>query len=411
MRRRIKERFQFRQDRGTYRVQIQYRGKRISFDFPGDITKPWKRELEDLFDEFEKTNRCGHELSREALVTLGKLREREATKYQRLLTEGLFSESSSDPVDTITLKQAFEGYMARFSNQRTKTNWVNFSKNIMEHLGEDTPMARITVAEFDNLFNVVLRNEKAYATLHKYRVDLRSLWRHYHEVAAGISHNVLANPKAFRLHKAKKDSLAATKPTIDDEWFLNALESVPDPEMKALFAYYRWTGARFSDPIQDAWELVNLSEVDPRLTRHDAKRHRMIERLPIHPGLRRELLAYRDSLLVSGKMPSGRLFPRLGRVSNATVRHYFQKHMARNGVRVWPQFFNTLRATFSRELRRNFGNAAEAYFVGHSEQVADKHYDQFQSSDSDRMRQAFSEWKPVLRIHDNDLPGQENQAS
>jgi hypothetical protein len=324
---------------------------------------------------------------------------------------GLFWEVAPNPIDTITVAQAFDDYIKRFGCERTRTNWMNFSKNILKHLGADTRMASITLAQLDNLFNVTLRSSLAYATLHKYRISLRSLWRHHHEVAGTLSANMLSHPGSLRLTKTPKDSLAARKPTIDEAWFYDALQSIPDAEMRTLFAYYRWTGARFADPIEDTWELVWLSEQDPRLTRHDAKRNRLIERLPIHPALRRELLAYRDSLIAQGAMPAGRLFPRLGRVSNATVRHYFQKHMARNGVRVWPQFFNTLRATFSRELRRDFGNAAEAYFVGHSEQVADKHYDQFQASDAERMREAFAGWKPALRIHDAPLRDQETKAS
>jgi len=398
MRRQSRDRFQYRQDRGTYRVQLQHRGKRLSFDFPGDISKPWKRDLEDLFDEFEQTQRCGHSLSQAAQDTLQLLRDREPAKYHRMVQAGLFTELAPNPIDTITLAQAFDDYIQRYRGERTRTNWVNFSKNILKHLGADTLMASITLAQLDHLFNVTLRSSLAYSTVHKYRISLRSLWRHHHQVAGTLSTNILSHPTSFRLTKTPKDSLAAKKPTVDEAWFFDALESIPDVEMRTLFAYYRWTGARFADPIEDTWELVCLSENDPRLTRHDAKRNRLIERLPIHPALRRELVAYRESIIAQGAMPSGRLFPRLGRVSNASIRHYFQKHMARNGVRVWPQFFNTLRATFSRELRRDFGNAAEAYFVGHSEQVADKHYDQFQTSDANRMQKSFAAWKPVLRL-------------
>lgn len=411
MRRQSRDRFQYRQDRGTYRVQLQHRGKRLSFDFPGDISKTWKRELEDLFDEFEQKHRCGHTFSATALRTLQSMKEREPSKYRRMMQAGLFVEAAANPVDTITLGQAFADYIARYQSTRTRANWLNCSKNVMAHLGSDTVMANITLAQLDHLFNVILRPLKAYPTLHKYRINLRSLWRHHHEVTKALSTNILSHPSAFRLNKTAKDSLAANKPTIDEDWFLNALDSIPDVEMRTLFAYYRWTGARFADPIDDTWELVNLSEQDPRLTRHDAKRSRLIERLPIHPALRRELLAYRDKLIASGLLPTGRLFPRLGRVSNATVRQYFQKHMARHGVRVWPQFFNSLRATFSRELRRDFGNATEAYFVGHSEQVADKHYDQFQNSDADRMRTAFAKWTPTLKIHEDTLSEPEIRAS
>lgn len=393
-------RFRYRKDRQNYRVQLQYRGKRLSFHFPGDIEKQWKRALEDLFDDFESTLRSGHELSSESRFTLDALREREPSMHQRMLDAGLFKERPTDLMDAITLKEAFDQYVQRFAVKRTRTNWINFGKNVMRHLGEDTAMASVTLAQIDHLFNVILRKEYAYPTLHKYRTNMKSIWRHFHKVAQRISRNVIED--GFNLVKQRPDRLAADKPDIDDAWWTAALNSIPDKEMRALFAYYRRTGARFADPQQDSWELLNLSPSLPTYTRHDAKRDKVIKNLPMHPELFAALSEYRESQLATGKIPAGPLFPRLSRVSNATIRQYFQKHMARNGVKVWPSFFNTLRANCSRDFRRLFGNAAEAYAIGHSETVADTHYDHFSAADIQRMQSTFADLRQRFRIHRDD---------
>jgi hypothetical protein len=403
MKRQSIDHFRYRKDRQNYRVQLQHRGKRLSFHFPGDIEKHWKRSLEDLFDDFVSTSRSGHELSPESRCTLDALREREPSMHQRMLDAGLFKEQPTDLMDAITLKEAFDQYVQRYAEQRTRTNWTNFGRNVMRHLGEDTLMASISLAQIDHLFNVILRKEYAYPTLHKYRINMKSFWRHFHKVAQKISHNVIED--GFTLVKQRSDRLAADKPDIDDAWWTAALNSIPDKEMKALFAYYRRTGARFADPKRDTWEMLNLSPSLPTYTRHDAKRDTIIKNLPMHPELFTALSEYRQSLLANGKVPAGPLFPRLSQVTNVAIRQYFQKHMARNGVKVWPSFFNTLRANCSRDFRRLFGNAAEAYCVGHSETVADTHYDHFSAADIQRMQATFADLRPKFRIHpdNNDL--------
>lgn len=397
MTRQNNDRFRYRKERQNYRVQLQHHGKRLSFHFPGEIEKLWKRALEDLFDDFESTLRSGHELSSESRCTLDALREREPSMYQRMLDAGLFKERPTDLMDAITLKEAFDQYVQRFVVTRTRTNWINFGRNVMRHLGEDTPMSSVTLAHIDHLFNVTLRKEYAYPTLHKYRINMKSLWRHFHKVAQRISHNVTES--GFTLVKQRVDHLAAEKPDIDDAWWNAALNSIPDKEMKALFAYYRRTGARFADPKEDTWDLMNLSSSLPTYTRHDAKRDRIIKNLPMHPELFIALSEYREMLLADGKIPAGPLFPRLSQVTNVTIRQYFQKHMARNGVKVWPSFFNTLRANCSRDFRRLFGNAAEAYCIGHSQTVADTHYDHFTIADIQRMQTAFANLRQRFRIH------------
>jgi hypothetical protein len=400
MKRQPTDRFRYRKDRQNYRIQLQHRGQRLSFHFPGDIEKQWRRALEDLFDDFESTLRSGHALSSESRCTLDVLREREPRMHKRMLAAGLFTERPTDLMNAITLKEAFDQYIQRYEGKRTRTNWTNFGKNVMRHLGEDTRMASITLAQIDQLFNVTLRKEYAYPTLHKYRINMKSFWHHFHKVAQRISHNVIED--GFALVKQRSDRLAADKPDIDDTWWTAALTSIPDKEMKALFAYYRRTGARFADPRQDTWELLNLCPSLPTYTRHDAKRGKVIKNLPMHPELWAALSEYRESLLANGKIPVGPLFPRLSQVTNVTIRQYFQKHMARNGVKVWPSFFNTLRANCSRDFRRLFGNATEAYAIGHSETVADAHYDHFSATDIQRMQATFEDLRQRFRIHHDD---------
>ncbi len=79
---------------------------------------------------------------------------------------------------------------------------------------------------------------------------------------------------------------------------------------------------------------------------------------------------------------SGPIFPWLFQSSSANQYSYFVGRIKQKGVKVWPEFFNSLRASRAREIRRKVnGRQLEACWIGHSPEVADKHYDDIQESD------------------------------
>ena len=79
---------------------------------------------------------------------------------------------------------------------------------------------------------------------------------------------------------------------------------------------------------------------------------------------------------------SGPIFPWLFESSSANQYRYFVGRIKQKAVPVWDDFFNSLRASRAREIRRlPNGRQLEARWIGHSPEVADKHYDDIQESD------------------------------
>ena len=72
-------------------------------------------------------------------------------------------------------------------------------------------------------------------------------------------------------------------------------------------------------------------------------------------------------------------FPNFEKDANQGVS--IQRCKRRANLEVWPEFFNSLRASRSREYRRSLGPAAEAAWIGHSQEIAAMHYDDVLKSD------------------------------
>lgn len=47
------------------------------------------------------------------------------------------------------------------------------------------------------------------------------------------------------------------------------------------------------------------------------------------------------------------------------------------GITPWKKFFNSFRSTRVTEVKRDYGAHAESQWIGHSPDVAEKHYEQF----------------------------------
>lgn len=97
--------------------------------------------------------------------------------------------------------------------------------------------------------------------------------------------------------------------------------------------------------------------------------------VPIHE----ELYPYLLELVNEPEVQVGKMFPNVGEHANQGV--FIQRRMRRANLEVWPEFFNSLRASRSREYRRSLGPAAEAAWIGHSQEIAATHYDDVLESD------------------------------
>ena len=351
---------------------------RQRFGFPGWLLdkRHLKRRqlLERLFCELEDALNTGHDLPESAWQSLATLKE----DYPKVHAKVVQKLGIHEPVskDRLTVGKAFDDYITgHYTNHITISNWKQTRKKVTSRFPEDTPMEDIPLKEMENLF-FQLREKYSVATLYKDVRNVRQLWDHCHD-NGDLPQNVMRKLR----FQAKRKELVASKPDVEPKVFTEALESITSQQQRALLCYYRWMGARQNDPRGDKWEDVDWAK--KRVRRSNIKDN--LEKLnwcPIPPQMLVELKKWHQMVVNEHGKASGPIFPWLFQSSSANQYSYFVGRIKQKGVIVWPEFFNSLRATRAREIRRlTNGRQLEARWLGHSPEVADKHYDDIRESD------------------------------
>ena len=351
---------------------------RQRFGFPGWLLdkRHLKRRqlLERLFCELEDALNTGHDLPESAWQSLATLKE----DYPKVHAKVVQKLGIHEPVskDRLTVGKAFDDYIAgHYTNHITISNWKQTRKKVTSRFPEDTPMEDIPLKEMESLF-FQLREKYSVATLYKDVRNVRQLWDHCHD-NGDLPQNVMRKLR----FQAKSKQLVARKPYVDVAWFAKALEAITSQQQRTLLCYYRWMGARQNDPRGDNWEDIDWA--GKRILRSNIKDD--LEKLgwcPISPQLLAELSKWHQIVLNDHGKASGPIFPWLFESSSANQYRYFVGRIKQKAVPVWDDFFNSLRASRAREIRRlPNGRQLEARWIGHSPEVADKHYDDIQESD------------------------------
>ena len=374
---------------------------RQRFGFPGWLLdkRHLKRRqlLERLFVELEDALNAGNDLPEctwKALATLkGDFPKVHAKVVQKL---GIQEPAAKD---RLTVGKAFDDYIGdHYTNRITISNWKQTRKKVTSRFPENTPMEDIPLKEMERLF-FQLRDQYSVATLYKDVRNVRQLWDHCYD-NRDISHNDMRKLR----FKAKNKQLVAKKPYVGEEWFAKALECIVSQQQRTLLCYYRWMGARQNDPRGDKWEDIDWAA--KRILRSNIKDN--LEKIgwcPISPQMLVELEKWHQMVVNEHGNASGPIFPWLFQSSSANQYTYFVSRIKQKGVAVWDDFFNSLRASRAREIRRlPNGRQLEARWIGHSAEVADKHYDDIQESD-------YGLISDDQEIPPDDEPGEKNDAA
>lgn len=360
-------------DRESSKVVIYVDGRRRSFGFAAEVLqdRKFRRELEDCFEDIELSNKTGSHLEAKSWETLRHLERTHPRIYSNLLKCGAFDPKQQANAVSPTISEAFDEYIKRtYTSPRTIDNWTQTKRRLISHFGEGKRVRDITLLEMKKCFAELVKKYSK-ATLHKDHKNVKQLWRE-------CSDNGLieSNPLTKFQFKAAPAELVAAKQYVAPEWFAAALECIPGKQQRALFSYYRWLGARQNDPRGDEWQHLDLDGPRPKVFRSDCKKKRKLGWCPVPPQLVLLLRAWKEEVVLTKGVATGPIFPWLFGRSNSRHHQYFVKRLERNGVPVWDNFFNALRASRSREIRamRN-GRKLEQLWIGHSEAVADLHYD------------------------------------
>ena len=170
---------------------------------------------------------------------------------------------------------------------------------------------------------------------------------------------------------------------------LDACATQPDAQAwKVLFLLYRVQGLRKEEPRLLKWKDVDLDAgviviTSPKTERYKGKGTRTA---PLFPDVAEALKKLRDEQRQRGELSTFVLS-----AIPANHRQTAEKILARAGVEQWGKLFQNLRASAATDIDRHFGAFRESQWVGHSADVAAKHYLQITADDISAARS----WSPL----------------
>jgi len=176
---------------------------------------------------------------------------------------------------------------------------------------------------------------------------------------------------------------------------LRVCDHCNDPALVLVIALARFAGLRVSSETHTLrWADVDLraGSMSIHATKTGQTRH-----VPICGPL--------CSLLANAQASADELV-----VQRSTNNHHRDAKFAaeKAGVEIWSDFFQSLRRSFATEVRQAEGSFMESVIFGHSQRVADDHYDLRRSPEHHKtLRDKLSEnpsWNPQWR-HDGSLEG------
>jgi integrase len=210
---------------------------------------------------------------------------------------------------------------------------------------------------------------------------------------AAVRHRLIArNPFA----ELKGVSVMANKSRdyfVTRDEAAKVLEACPDSQWKLLFVLSRYAGLRCpSEHLGLRWSDIDWAANrivvrSPKTEHHEGKEHRVI---PLFPELRPYLEAVRDEVNPGIDVPFSAPVITRYRDANANLRTQLLRIIAGAGLSPWPKLFQNLRASRATELAKEHPGHVAAAWLGHSTEVAQRHYWQVTDADFERATAADS---------------------
>ncbi len=197
-----------------------------------------------------------------------------------------------------------------------------------------------------------------------------------------IGRNPFAELKGVSVLANKSRDYFVTRDEAD-----KVIEACPDNQWKLLFALSRYGGLRCPSEhlalrwSDIDWERGRVVVRSPKTEHHEGKEHRV---LPLFPELRTHLEAVRDEVNPGIEVPLSTPVITRYRDVNANLRTQLLRIIANAGLAPWPKLFQNLRASRATELATEYPGHVAAAWLGHSVDVAKRHYWQVTDADFDK---------------------------
>lgn len=267
------------------------------------------------------------------------------------------------PVKTVpTINAWFIRYIEnRPGSQSSKQVWHRARKKAIKYFGEDRPVNSITNGDAIDFFESMQRGKGklAVSTSRKMIGVARQVFNR--AVKAGY---ILQNP--FLDDELPISIPPREKDYVDYPIIQSVLAVLNSAEWRAVIIFARFGGLR----VQSELPLLKWSDIDEkesRFTVHSPKTKKT-RRVPLFPEIRQALDDLRP---ITGETE---YVLKSLREKSKNWRTPLKKMLIREGITPWVPLFNGLRSSAAIDIQRRFGVVASTEWVGHSAQVAMKHY-------------------------------------
>jgi integrase len=284
------------------------------------------------------------------------------------------------PAESATVGDFLDGYLKRRADEVKSGTFVFYGhtvRNLKTVFGEAKPLSEIHPGDADDFRRhlqqveklspaTVVRRCTLARTFFKDAVRRRLITANPFD---GVGKGSTANPDRQRF--------------IDRETIGKVIEACPNGEWRLLVALSRFGGLRVpSEPLLLRWQDVDTVNWErmlvhsPKTEHHPGKATRTV---PIFPELRPHFMEAFE-LAEDGAefvLPSLRK-PGIttGDWRNVNFGTMFAKIIKRAGFEPWPRAWHNLRSSRQTELTDLFPSHVVTGWLGNSERIADKHYNQ-----------------------------------
>ena len=296
------------------------------------------------------------------------------TLYAKLAKQGL-----ADPRETRevhTLGSMLDEYFQMMSvKESTRIRYAQTKRLLLDHFTPDRALDSITPKDGDRWRAWLAKQGYAEAKIGR---DVRGARMFFRKaVQWGM---IERNP--FAEVKAAPQTGQTPKRFITPEEARQLIEAAPDADWRCIIALARYGGLRCpSEVLRVRWADVDWSRdrmrvQSPKTERHAGKGARFV---PLFPELRAILMdAFEQA-------PEGAEFVvHHYRDNTANLRTHLRRIIERAGMNDWPKLFNALRASRATELMNQYPAKLCTEWMGHSQAIAEAHYQQVRDEDYTR---------------------------
>jgi len=361
----------------AWSIQISLNDERRTI-FLGKMSKKAAELIKSRIETIDSCNLAGMSYPPDVAQWLGEIRDDLHAKLSKL---GLVPARRKT-----TLGCYCDQFLAKIKTKAsTKRTMKQTTDTIIEYFGYEIDPKNITVEMVELLSESMKKARLSPSTIDKRIKTARQIFD------AMIRAKII-NENPFKEVKVTPTINEDRNVYVERERVERIIDTIPDPEWKLIIGLSRYCGLRAPSEILTLtwdcilWDKKRIVVRSPKTEHYEGKDSRVV---PMFKGIRPLLEAVYDQAEPGGSpfviARRRGIFDQLTDGRNTNLGTLFKKYILRAGETPWPKPFHAMRASFETDLL-NDGRVKPhtiARWLGHSIQIALKHYARIKDEDFD----------------------------